>query len=189
MAANAGARRSAGVFLVLLTLCAFASGPKAEAALPEPPPVVLRDIAGAPRVARGTTVTLERTTFTIALAGKPPREAVAELVLFLPDGWKDEITSDGVRLTVHFHGAPWYIMEEHTRRGARHPLLSFHLGEGSSMYQKPLEDRDYFPGLLEKARGIVADRAGTPGLRFEPLEGQSFSAGYGAVRELLKEDR
>lgn len=180
--------RQRDLFL-LLFLCVFAPWRNAAAAPPEPPPVVLRDIAAAPRSARGTSVSLERTTVTIALSGQAPRESTAEVVLFLPEGWTDTLTTSAVPLTVHFHGAPWFAIEEHARRGARHPLLAVHLGEGSSMYQRPLENRDYFPALLEKARARAAENAGVSGLRFGPLEVQSFSAGYGAVRELLKDVR
>lgn len=180
-------RRSLIVLAVLFCVIATL---RPGGAVPVPPPeAVLRDLANTPREARGTSIPLEQTTVTIALAGQPPRDALAETVLFLPEGWQERITSEGqVRLTLHFHGAPWFAMEEHARRGVRHPLLAFYLGEGSSMYQRPFEDPDRLPRVLDAATSEMVARGAPAGLRFAPIEVQSFSAGYGAVRELLKRD-
>jgi hypothetical protein len=141
------------------------------AATVEPPAVTLRDIARAPRIAHGETVHLDTSR-----------------TLFLPEGWLDTLTTPGagIRLTLHFHGAQWYAIEEHARRGARNPILAHYLGEGSRFYQAPYLDparlRDELASVTVELcrRGAPADAA------IAELEIQSFSAGYGAVREILK---
>jgi hypothetical protein len=98
-----------------------------------------------------------------------------KFTLFAPDTWK----RTNATLTVHFHTAEWFVIQEHIRRGASHPLATFHLGEGSIVYRRAFEDPKRF--------GRVVDLVGRE-LAFEPstIEISSFSAGYGAVREILK---
>ena len=164
----------------------------ALSAAPEPPLVVLRPISPALSTFRGTSVTLEETTVTIDLPNMK-KQARSEAVLYLPDGWKDTVTTAGptagaVPVTVHFHGAPWYAAAEHARRGARHPLVAISSGEGSSMYSGPfVREPGRLSRLLVRAAEAMTSRVASP-TRFEPVEFQSFSAGYGAVRELLKQD-
>jgi hypothetical protein len=95
--------------------------------------------------------------------------------LFVPDGWKQSEKA----LTVHFHTAEWFVIQEHLRRGATHPLATFNLGEGSSIYRRAFEDPKRFGRLLdliEREISIAPPR----------IEISSFSAGYGAVREIIK---
>jgi hypothetical protein len=137
----------------------------------EPPVVVLRDIARAPRIAHGTTVSLE-----------------TSVTLFLPDGWLKEITSPGAKLplTVHFHSAQWFAFEEHARRGARHPIVAAYYGEGSTVYRRPFLDPHYFDAMLTTVTAEVRRHGAPAQTTLGPIEVQSFSAGYGAVREILK---
>jgi hypothetical protein len=107
-------------------------------------------------------------------------------LLFVPEGYA--LPADGnVRLTVHFHTTERYIIGEHLRRGMTEPLLIAQLGEGSSTYAKPFLDVDRFARMLE----IVADSLSTPDTdaKIIQVDITSFSAGYGAVREILKQDR
>ncbi|HJP83139.1 MAG TPA: hypothetical protein VJ835_06490 [Fimbriimonadaceae bacterium] len=98
--------------------------------------------------------------------------------LFIPDSWQPV---DRPAITVHFHGAAWFAIEEHLRRGLKEPLLGIYLGEGSSVYQKPFEDPERWPVLLSH---VIAELGGKSISRVDMT---SFSAGYGAVRELLKQ--
>ena len=98
--------------------------------------------------------------------------------LFIPDSWKP---INRPAMTVHFHGAAWFAIEEHLRRGIKEPLLAIYLGEGSSVYQKPFEDPERWPVLLSH---VLAEIGGESISRVDMT---SFSAGYGAVRELLKQ--
>lgn len=137
----------------------------------EPPTVVLRDISKAPRVAKGELVAFDTSTS-----------------LFLPEGWKEQITSSppAIKLTVHFHSAQWFAIEEHWRRGARNPILANYQGEGSSVYRRPFEDRELFGRLVSRTRDELTSRGAPAEIAINDIELQSFSAGYGAVREILK---
>jgi hypothetical protein len=145
------------------------SAPAVQA--PAPPTVTLRDIAHAPRVARGTSISLE-----------------TSVTLFLPDGWRDEIATPtgSLKLTVHFHSAQWFAVEEHARRGARNPIVAAYYGEGSTVYQRPFLDPGHLDAMLSTVTAELLRHGAPPGTHPGPIELQSFSAGYGAVREILK---
>ena len=102
--------------------------------------------------------------------------------LFLPG----PITSEKFRLTVHFHTAAWFVIQEHVRREAKHPLVSFQLGEGSTVYRRPFEDRDRFDRCLRAVEARLRTHTGIANLAISDLELSSFSAGYGAIREIVK---
>jgi hypothetical protein len=82
-------------------------------------------------------------------------------------------------LTIHFHGEPWFIIDEQLRRGLREPLLCVALGQGSSVYRVPFEDRAWLGKLVEKVEKQLQTRV-------KAVDIASFSAGYGAVREIVK---
>lgn len=110
------------------------------------------------------------------------------LLFILPDYLPP--ASGEVELTVHFHAVPWFVIDEHLRRGLKGPLLIAALGEGSAMYARPFaEDGDRFDRLLRAAAGAIGEATGRAGLTIGPIDVTSFSAGYGAVRELAKQDR
>lgn len=164
----------------------------ADAQVVDPPPVILRPISAANQVAKGTSITLESTTVTIALTGVPKRDVAAQAVLFLPEGWHQtirgwETTTATLPLTIHFHGSPWWAVEEHARRGARNPLLACYFGEGASMYERPLKQPGKYQQLIASSITEAVKHGAPSQLEFRPVEIQSFSAGYGAVREVLKD--
>jgi hypothetical protein len=97
-------------------------------------------------------------------------------MLFVPEAWKSSEQS----LTVHFHTAEWFVIQEHLRRGARHPLATFYLGEGSTIYRRAFEDPGRFGRVLDLIEHEIS-------LAPRRVEVSSFSAGYGAVREILKQ--
>src|SRR2546421_1002916 len=82
-------------------------------------------------------------------------------------------------LTIHFHGEPWFVLEEHMRRGSRMPLLCVALGQGSSVYRVPFEDQKKLSQLLKKIETELQ-------MQVIGIDISSFSAGYGAVREIVK---
>lgn len=111
------------------------------------------------------------------------REGEMEFTLFFPRGWDTNAANQ--TLTMHFHTAAWFIIQEHVRRGAKNPLACIHLGEGSTVYRRAFED----PQRLGRVVAVIGDelrkRAGK-GVAIRDLELSSFSAGYGAIRELVK---
>src|SRR6187551_3325755 len=60
-------------------------------------------------------------------------------ILFVPPNWK---TPEKLSLTIHFHGAAWFAIDEHLRRGLKEPLVAIYVGEGSSVYRNAFIDPD-----------------------------------------------
>ncbi len=136
-----------------------------------PPVMTPRSIAPGKSAPPGTSVVLSDrgTNFT----------------LFLPVGWTNTLSSTGL-VVVHFHTAPWFAIQEHLRRAAREPLLVFALGEGSTTYRLPFEDTNRFTRVLELVTKELRVRGQRPDAGIVAVDVSSFSAGYGAVRELVK---
>src|SRR5687767_1894078 len=67
--------------------------------------------------------------------------------LFVPKGWAAPANKDTV-LTVHFHGANWFTIQEHSARGLKGPLVNFDLGLGSDVYKEAFAKEDRFAGIL-----------------------------------------
>ncbi len=157
--------------LVLVTAVALFTGGCATAgspSRPEPPPMILRPV--------------QRPTQAL------PAEAVRiplgtnSLTLYLPAGWQSEAS----RLAIHFHTADWFAFGEHRRAGYRFPLLSVMLGSGSAKYRAPFADPEVFPRLIARVEEQLRSRAANPGA-VRTVDVSSFSAGYGAVRELVQQ--
>jgi hypothetical protein len=115
-----------------------------------------------------------------------PAEVVPLLVdgvavtLFLPVGW--EAASE--RLAIHFHTSPEFALGEHRRAGYRFPLVSVMLGSGSARYRAPFLDGTLFPHLVAAVE-VQLRKRGVAGAAVREIDVSSFSAGYGAVRELV----
>jgi hypothetical protein len=156
--------------LVLLVILAPAFSAVAQGQI-SPPPMAKRAIALSTTEARGTQVALSDrgTNFT----------------LFLPDGWTN-VLSGQTEIYVHFHTVPWFAIQEHIRRGAKEPLLVFALGEGSRTYRLAFEDTNRFARVLAMTEAALQNRSGSTNVRVGTLSMSSFSAGYGAVREIVK---
>ncbi len=89
---------------------------------------------------------------------------------------------------IHFHGAPF--VAEHAAYQANRPFvaISINLGSGSSAYERPFQD----PQVLPKILSALGDSLNSS--RFIPVEVlinkitlSAFSAGYGAVRAILRQ--
>jgi hypothetical protein len=96
--------------------------------------------------------------------------------LFVPAGLKGE----RVPLFVHFHGAP-ALAEVAAAKHGKAAVLAVNLGTGSAVYARPFADPKAFPALLKEAE----EKAGG---RFGPVGLTAWSAGYGAVRAVLRTD-
>ena len=89
-------------------------------------------------------------------------------------------------LIVHFHGAPW-LMEHHVREqfpGAA--LVTIQIGSGSRVYADAFSDPARFGTLLADVSSRLAELTGKPSV-WESITLSSFSAGYGAIRSILKQ--
>ncbi|MBM3734825.1 MAG: hypothetical protein FJW39_03490 [Acidobacteria bacterium] len=95
--------------------------------------------------------------------------------LFLPARFKP---GGKKPLIVHFHGAPW--IAELAGELQRTAVVTVQLGAGSSRYAAPFrEDPELFRKLLAEAREMAKTQ-------FDPVILSSWSAGYGAIREILR---
>ena len=83
-------------------------------------------------------------------------------------------------LIMHFHSSPWLVEYCAQKKFPTAAVLTVNLGAGSETYKEPFVDPTRFSKLIEEAEKA----AGTP---FRTIVVSSFSAGYGAVREILRE--
>lgn len=89
-----------------------------------------------------------------------------------------------VPLIIHFHGASW-LMEYHV---AKHfpdaALITVNLGSGSRVYGDPFVKPEMFQNLIDEAGKVLGSRKGWSSITLV-----GFSAGYGAIRAILRHDR
>jgi len=85
-----------------------------------------------------------------------------------------------VPLLIHFHGAPWLIERHVALKLPKAALITVQLGAGSSAYRRPFEQPELFQNLLREAGEQLHLHRGWSSITLS-----GFSAGYGAVREIL----
>jgi hypothetical protein len=106
---------------------------------------------------------------------KGRRDLLRVGTLFVPEGVK----LDGkVPLFLHFHGGSW-LPEVAAASHGHAAVISVQLGSGSAVYGKAFEDAKAFGELLQEAEAKL-------GVRLDPVGLTAWSAGYGAVRAILK---
>ncbi len=106
-------------------------------------------------------------------------------VLFIPDFFKGNFLN--VDIVMHFHGAAWLVERNFYQTRKNAVLVSIHFPGFSSAYRKPFSDEQLFQQILDetlialKERGIVE-----PDARVGHICLTAFSAGYGAIRAILR---
>lgn len=98
------------------------------------------------------------------------------------------VRGESRRLLVHFHGAPDTIAAALSRSRLPVVVAIVNFRGLSSAYSKPFASEErLFDEVLDQANQVLRDRGlATATTRWESVSVSSFSAGYGAVRELLK---
>lgn len=88
-------------------------------------------------------------------------------------------------LLIHFHGAGY--VAKHAGVESAHPLIVavVNLGSGSAVYENAFAGESTFPSLIDAIREAVSARASTD-IEISRVYLSSFSAGYGAVRAILR---
>ncbi|MEQ1603370.1 MAG: hypothetical protein ABL999_00725 [Pyrinomonadaceae bacterium] len=89
-----------------------------------------------------------------------------------------------IPLIIHFHGVSW-LMEYHI--AAHFPgaaLITVNLGSGSRVYGEPFSQPEMFQGLIDEAGKDLGAKKGWSSITLV-----GFSAGYGAVRAILRHGR
>jgi hypothetical protein len=106
----------------------------------------------------------------------PPgrREKLALGTLFLPAGMK---TADGAAILFFFHGGTW--LPEVAAARNKVAVVTVQAGSGSGAYVRLFEDPARFPALLKEAESQA-------GVRFGRVMLGGWSAGCGAIRQILK---
>ena len=109
------------------------------------------------------------------------RAPVGEGTLFLPPAAR----GPRLPLVLHFHGSPWLV--EHQVASLPRPaaLVTFQLGSGSGVYGRAFAEPGRLAGVLAAAEAEARRIMGRP-VVFDPVVLSSFSAGYGAVRAILR---
>ncbi|MFM9874362.1 MAG: hypothetical protein ACKVQS_12965 [Fimbriimonadaceae bacterium] len=97
--------------------------------------------------------------------------------LFIPAGFNSKKPTS---LWLHFHTADWFIIQEYQRANYNVPILNFNLGQGSTVYGKPFIEKGTLQPFLKQAEEHLQTR-------IENLNFTSFSAGFGAVRNLIQD--
>ena len=87
-----------------------------------------------------------------------------------------------VPLLIHFHGPPWLVERHVSLNLSKVALITVQLGAGSSVYRRPFEDTKLFETLLREAADELHLSRGWSSITLS-----GFSAGYGAVREILRQ--
>jgi hypothetical protein len=85
---------------------------------------------------------------------------------------------EGLPLLVHFHGPGW--IAEQAAEANDSACLSLQLGSGSAVYAKPFRQQGRFLELLKEAESKA-------GFSFTVVTLSGWSAGCGAIREILKD--
>jgi hypothetical protein len=103
------------------------------------------------------------------------REKLTIGTLFVP---KDLKRDGKVPLFIHFHGGDW-LPEVAAVQHGRTAVITVQLGTGSAVYGKPFTDGKAFSQMLAEAEKKA-------GVQFAPITLTAWSAGYGAVRAILR---
>lgn len=111
-------------------------------------------------------------------AGRP-------IEILVPDGAR---TGDVFDLVVHFHGVAWLPQQAVAGLGDHTVAAVVNLGAGSSAYQRGFTDPTAFDSLVAGVTREVSAAIGKSA-RVGRLTLVGFSAGYGAVRAILREPR
>ena len=131
----------------------------------------------------------------------PPEEAYVKKIaqgdviplstgeLFIPDYYKPNPEMNSVKIFVHFH-SPMWLSKEHFYYA--HPENAVHINiafQGlSSVYSKPFSDPELFGKIIDEALGKTKEKVRLKELKVDRITITSFSAGFGAVREILKNE-
>jgi len=112
-------------------------------------------------------------------------DPVGEVELFVPS---EALVSDTVDVVVHFHGASWLVHQSVSYLRSNTVAAVVNLGSGSGVYHRSFTDPEVFDSLLA---GIILELSGIHNspVQINNVILTAFSAGHGAVRVILREDR
>lgn len=95
---------------------------------------------------------------------------------------------DAFDLVIHFHGAAWLAQQSVATADDRAVAAVLNLGSGSGAYGRAFADPAAFDTLIARIVAEVGAARGKPA-RVSRITLSGFSAGYGAIRAILREPR
>ncbi|MFQ3587964.1 MAG: hypothetical protein SNJ76_09925 [Fimbriimonadaceae bacterium] len=140
-------------------------------------------LAGLPEAPVLKRVEVSREDLPLAGSTIEFKDGPMTFYLYLPTDWEPKREET---LTVHFHTARRVSIPQHLAAGLDGPLLVFNNGAGSRVYQQPFLDPGRFQRWMERCRRVLIPLGAPEDVRWEAIDISSFSAGYGAVRELVQ---
>ena len=129
-------------------------------------------------VARGQEPRHERVAQVEVGGRRVELKSLSGAVLFVPEGVRAD---KPVPLIVHFHGAPWLVQYQIATHLPHAALITVQLGAGSSVYAKPFANTETFKTMIDEARAAIDMKRGWSSITLT-----GFSAGYGAIRAILR---
>lgn len=108
----------------------------------------------------------------------------ATAVMMLPAKWKPQRKQT---VFLHFHGPDWHTINEFDRAGFTLPVVNFAVGQGSTVYGNLFRPKEAINDWMTAIRDQLSQAANIKDLEITKLHLSSFSAGYGAIRELLQD--
>ena len=169
--------KSVLVISILLCVCACGCSPEQKGTAQQTnqfPSPMTDAIRAHERVGRNDTV--PGVSFALNDALSKPVE-----VYFTNQGHKQQ----RMGLLIHFHGASYVAKHAGYESGRPFIVAVVNLGSGSAVYENEFRDESTFPRLVEMVRASVSEKASTK-TEISAIYLSSFSAGYGAVRAILK---
>jgi len=88
-------------------------------------------------------------------------------------------------LLIHFHGVSYIVKQAGYDSGRPFIVAAVNLGSGSGVYENEFRDESSFPKLIKAIRDSVSRKVSAE-VEIPRVYLSSFSAGYGAVRAILK---
>ena len=121
----------------------------------------------------------------VALFAETPKYPLKTGYLYVPE--KVEIVSNEIDLIIHLHGAPGVVEKNIVRSRPNVPWVNLTLPGLSSVYRTHFQAAEVFPSLLNEVRRELRVILNIQLIQIRHITLMSFSAGFGGVRELLKQ--
>lgn len=107
--------------------------------------------------------------------------------LLIPAGY--EINTQNITIVIHLHGKSQLVQDLFIKSKFPFPLITIHLGVFSSPYRIAFSDSNFLAAILNEAiRKIGNDKGVDLSSTKVNIILTSFSAGYGGIREILKNE-
>lgn len=103
--------------------------------------------------------------------------------VFVPEGSRGSRT---LRLVIHFHGASFIPEHAVARLEGDYVVATVHLGPGSGVYDRSFSDPESYGSIVDRVRQQAGDALGRE-VTFDRVTLSGFSAGYGAIRAILRD--